>query len=164
MTEKEPVKLVRVAVIRIRGDTGIKAPIKKTLELLRLYRKHHCVIIANNPTGVGMLTKVKDVVTWGEIDEETCQLLLAKRGLLPGKGHLSPEYVQEKMKMSLDQFVKEFMALKRELQDVPGLKSFFKLKPPERGFERKGIKVPFSLGGSLGYRKDAINDLLRRMM
>ena len=47
---------------------------------------------------------------------------------------------------------------------MPGLKQFFKLNPPRSGFERKGIKVPFSLGGALGYRKNNINDLIKRMV
>jgi large subunit ribosomal protein L30 len=38
------------------------------------------------------------------------------------------------------------------------------LHPPRGGFERKGIKMPFSLGGALGNRKEKINDLLKRML
>jgi large subunit ribosomal protein L30 len=33
-----------------------------------------------------------------------------------------------------------------------------------KGFERGGIKKPFSMGGSLGYRKNKINELIRRMI
>ena len=43
-------------------------------------------------------------------------------------------------------------------------KKFFRLCPPKGGFERKGIKTPFALGGALGNRKDKINDLIRRMI
>ena len=32
------------------------------------------------------------------------------------------------------------------------------------GFERKGTKMPFHLGGALGNRKEKINDLIRRML
>ena len=40
----------------------------------------------------------------------------------------------------------------------------FKLCPPVGGFERKGIKTPFSLGGAIGYRADKINSLINRMV
>lgn len=40
----------------------------------------------------------------------------------------------------------------------------FALHPPQGGFERKGIKMPFKLGGVYGYRKDKINDLIKRML
>ncbi len=43
-------------------------------------------------------------------------------------------------------------------------KTFFRLHPPRKGFERKGIKIPFKVGGALGYRGDKINDLIKRMM
>ena len=38
------------------------------------------------------------------------------------------------------------------------------LHRPRGGFERKGIKIPFKVGGALGNRKEKINDLLMRMM
>lgn len=43
-------------------------------------------------------------------------------------------------------------------------KIIFRLNPPRGGFERKGIKTPFSLGGALGNRRDKINDLIKKMI
>ncbi len=43
-------------------------------------------------------------------------------------------------------------------------KEVFFLAPPVGGFERKGIKQPFSVGGALGNRKEKINALLVKMM
>jgi len=40
----------------------------------------------------------------------------------------------------------------------------FRLSPPRKGYGRKGIKMPFSLGGATGDRKEKINDLLTRMI
>lgn len=154
----------RIAVIRIRGNTGMKKGVKDTMNMLRLYKKNSCVVITNTPQNVGMLNKVKDYTTWGEIDEATFKLLLEKRGKLAGKQPLTEPYLKEKTKLDFNTFVKEFIACKKELKDVPGLKLFFKLKPPEKGFERGGIKNPFSMGGVLGYRKEAINDLIKRMI
>jgi len=154
----------RIAIVRIKGKVGLKKGIKSTLNMLHLYKKNSCTIIPNTTTYVGMLKKLKDCVTWGELNEETCKLLLEKRGKLPSKKPLTEAYLKTKIKMNLDKFVKEFMSFKKELKDVPGLKQFFKLKPPEKGFERGGTKKPFSLGGVLGYRKEKINDLIKRMI
>ncbi len=44
------------------------------------------------------------------------------------------------------------------------LLNVFLLHPPRGGFERKGIKLPFNLGGALGYRGTKIDDLLKRMV
>jgi len=61
--------------------------------------------------------------------------------------------------------------VKKELIDKRGKKDsdgnyapIFTLHPPRGGFERKGIKKPFSVGGVLGNRKDKIDDLLKRML
>ncbi len=43
-------------------------------------------------------------------------------------------------------------------------KLIFRLNPPRGGFERKGIKTPFSLGGALGNRGEKINDLIKKMI
>ena len=40
----------------------------------------------------------------------------------------------------------------------------YRLSPPVGGFERKGIKQSFANGGVLGYRKDAINALILKML
>jgi large subunit ribosomal protein L30 len=44
------------------------------------------------------------------------------------------------------------------------LKKFFALHPPRGGFDRKGIKTPFTNGGALGNRGAKINDLIKRML
>jgi large subunit ribosomal protein L30 len=54
---------------------------------------------------------------------------------------------------------------KRGKKDAEGvLKKYFLLHPPRGGFERKGIKAPFTSGGVLGYRGDKMNELLRKML
>jgi len=53
----------------------------------------------------------------------------------------------------------------KELKAKKGAESkFFRLAPPVGGFERKGIKTPFALGGAIGYRGDKIKDLIKRML
>jgi len=87
-----------------------------------------------------------------------------KRGRTAGNKLLTEEYLKDKFKAGLDDFTKEFFESKKTLKDVPGLKNFFRLNPPKGGFERKGIKIQYSLGGALGYRKEKINDLVVKML
>ncbi len=121
----------KIAAILIRGRIGVTADIKKTLDQLRLRRKHTCVILPNNKTTQGMLQKAKDYITWGIITEETEKELKEKRGKKDKDGKLKP---------------------------------YYQLQPPRGGFERKGIKKPYSVGGALGNRKKAINELIRKML
>lgn len=154
----------KIAVIRIRGLTKLKGDIEDTMKMLNLYRKYSCVILDNNIGMIGMITKIKDYVTWGEIDEETFKLLIEKRGKIYGNKQLSEDYMKNNIKLSYEQFVKEFFSNNKKLRDVPGLKTYFRLKPPTGGFERHGIKKHYSMGGAVGYRKEKINDLIKKMI
>lgn len=154
----------RIVVIRIKGDHNIKKKVKSTMQMLRLYNKFNCSIIKNTPEYVGMLNSIKECVTWGELDQDTFKLMLINRGRLSANKKLEETYLKEKIQLSFDDFINEFFSFNKELKDIPGLKQYFRLKPPGKGFERKGTKVQFALGGALGYRKEKINDLIRRMI
>jgi len=153
----------KIAVVRIRGKLNIRKEIVDTMNMLKLYKKNSCVVLDINGQNIGMVTKMKDYVTWGEIDQDTFKILLKKRGKLAGNKSLTEQYIKEKLNMGFDEFVKEFFESKRRLKDVPGLKQFFRLSPPIKGFEKNGIKKPYSMGGVLGYRKEKINELINRM-
>ena len=155
---------MKLAVIQVRGGIHLTHEHRDSLNHLQLRKKNSCVILENTQSYMGVLVKLKDYVTWGEIDEQTLKLLIEKRGKLAGNQSLNENYLKEKTKMGFDQFVKSFIDNKIKLKDVPGLKTYFRLTPPKGGFEREGIKKQFSLGGALGYRKDNINNLLRRMI
>ncbi len=124
----------KIAVIRLRGPIKMDTKKEDTLQMLKLYRKNYCVVIDKNPSMSGMLEKVESCITWGEINNSILKELAEKRG--------------EKTKKD----------------GKEQLKPFFRLHPPIGGFERKGIKVPFSRGGAFGDRKEKINDLIRRML
>ena len=64
----------------------------------------------------------------------------------------------------IEEFAKAFMSFDAELKEIHELKPIFRLRPPKKGYEREGIKKPFSVGGALGYRKDKINELLEKMI
>lgn len=139
-----------LAVIRVRGKTGVDKPIEDTMTLLRLYKKNVCVVVPNNEKFVGMMRKVKDYVTCGEISDETFKELVEKRG-----EEYKGREQDRKGKVKYSKFIK--------IGDKK-IKKFFRLSMPKKGFGRKGIKVPFSKGGALGYRGDKINDLIKRML
>ncbi|MFX0013661.1 MAG: 50S ribosomal protein L30 [Promethearchaeota archaeon] len=154
----------RLAVIRIRGQVDRSMSIRKTLELLRLNRTNHCVIIDDRETYIGMLQKAKDLVTWGELDFLTMKELLLKRGRLEGGERITEEYLKNNTNFSgLDDFVKKFLRFEASLTDIKGLKPVFRLHPPRKGHRLRGVKQPFTLGGALGYRGNEINNLILKM-
>lgn len=155
---------MKFAVIQIRGTMGMDKKRKDTLKFLKLVKKNSCAVVEGDRVHLGMLVLLKDYVTWGELDEATLKELIIKRGRIVGNKQLTEQYLKDQSKMGYDEFAKSFFNSKIKMKEVPGLKPFFRLKPPQGGFDRAGIKTPFSLGGALGYRKDNINQLIRRML
>ncbi len=80
----------KIAVIRIRGTVRLNTPIIDTLTMLKLHRKHICVIYPKTSSVLGMVHKVENYVTWGEVSEETYKELVAKRGVKDAEGKLKP--------------------------------------------------------------------------
>ncbi len=151
------------AVIRVRGTVNVRHDIKKTLQMLRLHRVNHCVIVEENETFKGMLQKAKDYITWGELDKDTLVELIKKRGRLVGDKPVDDEYIKSSTPYkSVEEFAEAILDGKIRYRDLPDIKPVFRLSPPRKGYE--GIKRAYSVGGALGYRGKDINDLIKRMM
>lgn len=123
--------MTKLALIRIRGITGIKTTISDTMDMLGLKKKHTCVIVEESPVVMGMIKKIENYITWGIVSDETVKALEDARGKTAKKNDF---------------------------------KSVYFLAPPKKGFERGGIKKPFTVGGALGPRAEKINDLIVRML
>ncbi len=155
----------RIAIIRIRGKVHVRRGIEDTLNLLNLNHVNHCVVIDDRREYRGMITKINDYVTWGEVAQETLEKLLETRGKIIGEKKLSDEYLKKNTAYSsIKDFAADFMAAKAELKDIKDLKPVFRLNPPRKGHERVGIKHPYSIGGVLGYRGEKINELIEKMI
>ncbi len=157
------------AIIRIRGRVDVPPDIEHTLKLLRLHKKFHMVIYPSTLPGIkGMLQKVKDWVTWGEIDYDTLVEVLRKRGRLVGNKPLTDDIVdkyleKQGIKGGIPALAKALIEGKVMLHKLEFIKPVFRLHPPRGGF-KKSTKRPYGDGGELGYRGKAINDLIKRML
>jgi len=150
------------AVVRVRGRVGVRRDIEEALKRLRLARVNHCVVVPETETFKGLIQKAKDFITWGEVDHDTLKELLLRKGEFEDGAPVTEETLKEKIGTDVETFVKKVLSGEIVLSHV-GIKPF-RLHPPSGGYERRGIKYPYTLGGALGYRGDAINALLRRMM
>ena len=131
----------KIAIVLIRGRIGIRHDIKDTLTQLHLEKKHACVVKEDSPSLQGMLKKIRDYVTFGPVSDETLVALETRRNKVSGA---QKRTVSSEKKAKTD-------------------KIYF-LAPPIGGFERKGIKQSYTVGGALGDRGEAINKLLAKMI
>ena len=137
------------AVIRIRGSVNVSKDVEDTLKMLNLNSPNRCVVVPETKEYLGMLRKVKDRITWGNIDKKTLSKLLEKRG------RISKEKLKEMKMKNLDDLSDALMKNKLKL------KLIFRLNPPIRGF--KSTRLPYPKG-DLGDRGEKINELLERMI
>ena len=70
-----------IAIIRIKGQIGIRKDFKETLKRLNLNKKYNCVVIEKpSEVQLGMIKKVQDFVAFGEINDEVYKKLIEARG------------------------------------------------------------------------------------
>ena len=151
------------AVIRVRGQPDVSYDIEYTMGLLGVNRVNHCAIVPENASTKGMLQKVKDYTTYGEINAETLAQLIRVRGRLSGDRMITDEYLAANSEFkTVDDLAKAIIENDYRMKDVEAAKPVFRLHPPVKGYE--GNKRSFKNGGALGYRGEAINDLIARML
>ena len=144
-------------VVRVRGGIHSRHDIQETLRELHLTRANHATVIPEEPSFQGMLMAAQGYVTWGEAEAATVQALLTARGETRTGGKLSGSHDGVPGVPELAASV-----LGKGLARVKSLKPLVRLAPPKGGW--KSTKKPYSLGGALGYRGRAINDLVQRMI
>lgn len=151
--------------IRLKGSFGTPRPLQKALETLRLKAKFNAVLLENTPTSIGMLRKVKDYVTWGEVRTDDIANVLRERGEFSGGTEMTDETIQAKFgEPSIQELASALTQGKVTLRDLQqkGLNPVFRLRAPSGGFEKSG-KRPYGSGGELGRRQAALSTLISRM-
>lgn len=69
----------KIGAVLVRGMVGVRKDIKDTLKMLNLTRKNTLVISEDTPSILGMFQKCKDVITYGNISDETIEEIKKKR-------------------------------------------------------------------------------------
>ena len=152
-------------VIRVRSDRGGKPKIRHTMSMLNLTKVNHAVLVPDTPAYAGMLQKAKDYVTWGEVDADTISELISQRGRMIGDQPITNAVIKAGSEFStINALSKAIASGDGRTNAVEGMKPVFRLHPPRGAKGWGGIKRSFSTGGALGFRGEAISDLVGRMI
>jgi large subunit ribosomal protein L30 len=149
--------------IRVRGERDASQDVEDTLNMLHLVRNCHAVLIDDRPSYIGMLNKAQHYVTWGEISTENITFLIKERGKIVGDKKLSVEYLKEVGYKTVENLAEAIQEGKVEYSRLPKIKPVFRLRPPKKGYKGK-VKKSFIAGGATGYRGEAINEIIERMI
>ncbi len=68
----------KIAVVRVRGNVKVMQVFIDTMRMLNIDRKNYCAVMENTPSVMGMIQKVKDFITWGEVSDDILRLLEKK--------------------------------------------------------------------------------------
>jgi large subunit ribosomal protein L30 len=147
-------------ILRVRGHIGVKTDIEDTLKLLNLTRPNHCVLYPETDYIKGMLKKSQNYITWGKISPDMLAKLISKRGKAYNEENKLVKVTE--VYKNIDEVVEKILN-NEKLKNLK-IKPVFRLKPPSKGYERKGIKKTYKQGGALGYRAEDINILLKKMI
>jgi large subunit ribosomal protein L30 len=151
-----------IAVVRVRGSVNVPRETRRILHQLGLERPNNVVLLDESETYAGMLQKVRHLVTYGSPSEKAIEFLIRKRGEVKGHGRLTDQYVAENTGFSsIAGLAKSLSQNKASVKDVPMMKRTFRCSPPSKGYEN--VKRSFQVGGSVGDRGEAIDELLKRM-
>jgi large subunit ribosomal protein L30 len=135
------------------------------MAMLNLTRVNHAVLLPETASYSGMLHKVKDFVTWGEVDAGTISTLLAERGRMIGDKPVTDTAVKSGSDYStIGALAKAIASGEATLRAVEGLKPVLRLHPPRGAKGWGGIKRAYSVGGALGFRGKDIESLASRMV
>ena len=150
------------AVVRVTGGPNLDREFKDTLKMLRLDAPHNCVFLHDNPTMKGMIEKVKGHVTYGEIDKRTLVELLRKRLRASNNERVAESSLKSITgHASYEELANDLLEDKVKLSTLKKVHTVLRLSPPSKGFKSTKSHYP---EGDLGYRGNAINSLLERMI
>ena len=151
------------AVVQLRGEVNTSRAVRDTLGMLNLHRVNNCALVPDGDTYRGMITKVNDVVAYGEPSADVLATLLRRRGEPADGGEdLDDDWVAEHTDYDdVDDLARALLADETTLR-AEGLAPVLRLHPPRGG--HNGIKKPVKEGGELGrHSTEGIDDLLEAM-
>ncbi|MGA3059039.1 MAG: 50S ribosomal protein L30 [Candidatus Bathyarchaeia archaeon] len=152
-----------LVVVKVRGTVSAQRETRETLDFLHLSHTNHAVLIDSRPSYKGMLQRINSYITYGEPSKETVIMMLQKRARLAGDKKLTEEYIQKAGYKSIDDLAEAIVTCKVQFQKLPDVQPLFKFHPPSKGYKGK-TKKGFKAGGEAGYRGEAINELVKRMI
>ena len=148
-------------VVRMRGTVNVPYWADTTLESLNLAKKFRATIVPESAEYSGMLNKIRQLVAWCRIDNDTVRDLLDKKGRKTASQPLKETDLPKEYN-SLDKLASDIANDEVVFSNLNGIKPWFALNPPRGGF-KKSIKKQVPQNGILGENKLLI-DLVKKMM
>lgn len=148
-------------VVRMRGTVNVPYWADTTLESLNLAKKFRATIVPESTEYSGMLNRVRQLVAWCRVDNETVKALLDKKGRKTASQVLKESDIPKEYS-NLDKLADDIANDAVVFSKLEGIKPWFALNPP-RGGLKKSVKKQTTQNGILGENNSLIK-LVKKMM
>ncbi|ELZ46793.1 50S ribosomal protein L30P [Halorubrum californiense DSM 19288] len=151
------------AIVQLRGDVNLNHGVEDTLDMLNIGRVNHATLVPETDSYRGMITKVNDVVAFGEPSVEAVARTIALRGEpIEGSADVDDEWIDDNTDYADLEALAEALVDEETTLREQGLSPTLRLHAPRGGHE--GIKHPVIEGGELGkHTTEEIDSLLEAM-
>lgn len=143
-----------LAIIRVRGVTGLHPKRAHTMDLLNVSRSNCASLVMDTPITRGMLHNCKDYMAWGPVSTGMVEKMLTKRGYVGSK-----RLIETKKPAEITEIASKLATGAATLKSLE-IKRVFHLTPPSGGWKDKKRTYPI---GDLGPRPD-MDSLLKCMI
>lgn len=159
--DRSAARIMAYLVVRMRGTVNVPYWANTTLESLNLSKKFRATIVPESTEYLGMLNRIRQLVTWCRVDNETVKDLLDKKGRKTASQPLKESDLPKEYG-NLDKLAIDIANDTVVLSKLNGIKPWFALNPPRGGF-KKSVKKQTTQNGILGENLLLI-DLVKKMM
>ncbi len=136
-------------VVNLHGKINSPSGVRKALGELKVERRFTASLVTDDGPTVGVLKSCKDYLAWAPLDRDVLTLLLEKRGMVSESKKLDGESLSKLGFKSYSELADKILKEGLKLSAVGGIRPFFRLSPPKRGFKRS-LRRQFNEGGTLG--------------
>jgi len=148
-------------VVNLRGLVNTRAPVRTTLEQLKVGRRFNATIVPNDAVHQGMLHLAKEHVAWCPLNASIAEKLLETKSE-KSTGNRVPANEFPKELGTLGEIASALESGNIKLNSIEAIRPFFRLSPPRGGFKRS-IRRQYRDGGILGPNEE-LSLLVERMI
>ena len=150
-------------IVQLRGEVNVEQGVEDTLDMLNVGRVNHATFVPETDSYRGMITKVNDLVAFGEPSVEAVAATIERRGEpLEGDADIDDEWIADNTEYDDVEALAAAVVGEETTLREQGLSPTLRLHAPRGGHD--GIKHPVIEGGELGrHSTEEIDSLLEAM-
>jgi large subunit ribosomal protein L30 len=154
--------MAQILVVRLRGTVNMYHDVAASLERLGLLRRYAATIVPSTSDYIGLLRRASAFVAWSEVDQGVIASILKARGELQGSRRIDDEWLKARGFKDIDELAGKISDGSVDIRHLEGIKPFFRLHPPLKGFRRSTNKH-YGAGGMLAENPE-LPKLVERMI